>query len=222
MMADVQGNAVDRGRGRAALLHGTSLQKLDKTLENLAQVTQDIRDGRGRWESWSRTSKRATRWAEAIQGVSDYANRLVDLKIEVTPSSVYLFNAGAAQIDATIRIIPRPDKYYLSGLVDDPRGRHAGTSYVTQPPRPVRAGGPEAHDHQLSTRSSSTPSSPSATTSPPSASGSSRARAGWGWTSTSSTTSWRSRPTSSTSETRRSATRGCESPPTSPSSSISS
>ena len=71
---------------------------------------------------------------ETIEDVSDYAQRLVGLKLEANIRSDYLFNAGAAKIDATLRIIARPDKYYIISLISDPRGVETTEYIQTNPP----------------------------------------------------------------------------------------
>jgi phospholipid/cholesterol/gamma-HCH transport system substrate-binding protein len=110
------------------------LQKLDKTLENLAQVTQDIRDGKGPVGRMIEDERAGQQVGEAVQGVSEYANRLTSLQTEVSLSSVYLFNAQSARNEVDVRIIPSPDKYYLLGLVDDPLGDTNVSYVVSNPP----------------------------------------------------------------------------------------
>jgi phospholipid/cholesterol/gamma-HCH transport system substrate-binding protein len=112
----------------------STLQKLDKTLENLAQVTQDIRDGKGPVGKLIEDERTGQQMTEALQGVSDYAYRLTSLKTEVSLSSVYLFNAQSARNEIDVRIIPSPDKYYLLGLVDDPLGDTSVSYVVSNPP----------------------------------------------------------------------------------------
>jgi phospholipid/cholesterol/gamma-HCH transport system substrate-binding protein len=111
----------------------STLQKLDKTLENLAQVTQDIRDGKGPIGKLIEDEKAGQQVSEAVQGVSEYANRVTALQTEVSLSSVYLFNAQSSRNEIDVRIIPSPDKYYLLGLVDDPLG-DTNVSYVVNNP----------------------------------------------------------------------------------------
>lgn len=112
----------------------STLQKLDKTLENLAQVTQDIRDGKGPIGKLIEDEKTGQQVSEAVTGVSEYANRLTSLQTEVSLSSVYLFNAQSSRNEIDVRIIPSPDKYYLLGLVDDPLGDTNISYVVSNPP----------------------------------------------------------------------------------------
>jgi phospholipid/cholesterol/gamma-HCH transport system substrate-binding protein len=132
VMADVKntlkGNQPENGQVQS------TLQKLDKTLENLAQVTQDIRDGKGTVGKLIGDERTGQQVNEAVQGVADYANRLTSLQTEVSLSSVYLFNAQSARNEVDVRIIPSPDKYYLLGVVDDPLGDTNVSYVVSNPP----------------------------------------------------------------------------------------
>jgi phospholipid/cholesterol/gamma-HCH transport system substrate-binding protein len=135
MVADVQANIYADGGPQAQMASiGSSLRKLDATLGNLEAVTENIREGRGAVGEVVSDEKLGRKVGETIEDVSDYAQRLTALKVEVNIHSDYLFNAGAAKLDATLRIIARPDKYYLISLISDPRGVE-NTEYVqTNPP----------------------------------------------------------------------------------------
>jgi phospholipid/cholesterol/gamma-HCH transport system substrate-binding protein len=131
VMAEVKTAVQTNQTGKGEVL--STLQKLDKTLDNLAQVTQDIREGKGPVGKLLEDEQTGRSMNEAVQGISEYANRLTSLKTEVTLSSVYLFNSGSSRNEIDVRIIPSPDKYYLLGLVDDPLG-DTSISYVTANP----------------------------------------------------------------------------------------
>jgi len=135
MVADVQANMYADGgpQGQMASI-GSSLQKLDATLSNLQAVTENIREGRGAVGQVVSDEKLGRKVGETIEDVSDYAQRLVGLKLEANIHSDYLFNAGAAKLDATIRIIARPDKYYIISLISDPRGVETTEYIQTNPP----------------------------------------------------------------------------------------
>ena len=134
MVADVQANLTADGGAQQISSIGTSLQKLDATLGNLQAVTDNIREGRGAVGELVSDEKLGRQVGETIEDVSSYAQKLVSLKLEANIHSDYLFNAGAAKIDATIRIIPRPDKYYIISLISDPRGVETTEYIQTNPP----------------------------------------------------------------------------------------
>ncbi len=134
MVADVQANLSTDGGAQQLSSIGTSLQKLDATLGNLQTVTESVRDGRGAVGQLVSDEKLGRQVGETIEDVSNYAQRLVGLKLEANIHTDYLFNAGAAKIDATIRIIARPDKYYIISLISDPRGVETTEYIQTNPP----------------------------------------------------------------------------------------
>lgn len=135
MVGDVQANLYADGgpQGQMASI-GSSLQKLDATLSNLQAVTENIKEGRGAVGEVVSDEKLGRQVGETIEDVSSYAQRLTGLKVEANIHSDYLFNAGAAKLDATIRIIARPDKYYLISLISDPRGVETTEYIQTNPP----------------------------------------------------------------------------------------
>ena len=134
MVADVQANLTADGGAQQISSIGTSLQKLDATLGNLQAATENVREGRGAVGQLVSDEKLGRQVGETIEDVSSYAQRLVGLKLEANIHSDYLFNAGAAKIDATIRIIARPDKYYIISLISDPRGVETTEYIQTNPP----------------------------------------------------------------------------------------
>ena len=132
LISEVKGTVQGTQREGAGI--ESTLAKLDRTLENLAQVTQDIRDGKGPLGKLIEDERTGQQVNEAVQGASDYVTRLTTLKTELSLSSVYLFNQGSSRNEIDLKIIPRPDKYYLLGLVDDPRGDQSIQYVVRNPP----------------------------------------------------------------------------------------
>jgi phospholipid/cholesterol/gamma-HCH transport system substrate-binding protein len=135
MVSDVRTSAYADGgvEGQIASI-GSSLQKLDSTLANLEESTGKVREGKGTVGELVSNERLGQKVSETIDDVTNYAQRLTGLKVEVNIHSDYLFNAGASKIEAGIRIIPRPDRYYLISLISDPRGVE-NTEYVqTNPP----------------------------------------------------------------------------------------
>jgi phospholipid/cholesterol/gamma-HCH transport system substrate-binding protein len=79
---------------------------------------------------------------EAVEGVTEYVNRLQKLQIQLQLRSEFLLNQSfeegrpGSKIYFGARILPRPDKYYLFELVSDPRGVTTVTTETisTRPP----------------------------------------------------------------------------------------
>jgi phospholipid/cholesterol/gamma-HCH transport system substrate-binding protein len=134
IVADVRTTmGADGGTEQLASI-GSSIQKLDATLGNLQAVTENLKEGRGAVGQIVSDEKLGRQVGETIEDVSNYAQRLVGLRLEASIRSDYLFNARAAKIDATMRIIARPDKYYILSLISDPRGVESTEYIQTNPP----------------------------------------------------------------------------------------
>jgi len=134
MVADVRTNLGPDGGAEQLGSLGSSLQHLDATLGNLESVTQNMKEGKGAVGQIVSDEKLGRQVGETIEDLSNYAQRLVGLRLEANIRSDYLFNAGAAKIDATLRIIARPDKYYIISLISDPRGVENTVYIQTNPP----------------------------------------------------------------------------------------
>jgi phospholipid/cholesterol/gamma-HCH transport system substrate-binding protein len=69
-----------------------------------------------------------------VEDVSDYAGRLTGLQTEVGIQSTYLMDTGRSKNSLSLRLIPKPDKYYLFELIDDPRGTVKEEIVQSNPP----------------------------------------------------------------------------------------
>jgi phospholipid/cholesterol/gamma-HCH transport system substrate-binding protein len=99
-----------------------TLARLNHTLENVDKITTDIGQGKGVAGKILADERLGNKLGGAIEGVSDYVDRLVKLKLEVQLRSEWLLNQTGSKTYAGLRIIPRPDKYYIFQIVNDPRG----------------------------------------------------------------------------------------------------
>jgi phospholipid/cholesterol/gamma-HCH transport system substrate-binding protein len=100
----------------------TMIDRLDKSLSNLEQITTRVNEGKGTVGALLSDERLGQKLTETVEDVSDYASRLTRLQIEVGVRSEYLFSQGASKNALSVRLIPKPDKYYLLELVNDPRG----------------------------------------------------------------------------------------------------
>jgi len=113
-------NEGDLKEGVASLKE--TIQKLDRTLGNLEQITQGVREGEGTVGALLADKQLGQKLTEAISDVSDYATRLTGMQTEVGLNASYLLAQGRAKNGISLRLIPKPDKYYLLEIIDDPRG----------------------------------------------------------------------------------------------------
>ncbi len=110
-----------------------TVAKLDRTLANVEEVTQKIKEGKGTVGALLTDERMGQKLAETIDDVNDFASRLTNLQTEVGLRTEYGINQGAAKTFFGIRLSPKPDKFYLLEAVDDPRGA-VETVYLQQNP----------------------------------------------------------------------------------------
>lgn len=112
----------------------TTLARLDRTLANVETVTENIKEGKGTVGELLSDERLGKKLGETLEDVSDYASRLTGLQTQVGIKSEYLFSQGRAKDTFELRLVPKPDKYYLLELVDDPRGTVNRVTVQTNPP----------------------------------------------------------------------------------------
>ena len=117
----------------------SNLDKLDKTLANVQEITDKINKGEGTIGHLVNDDKLAKNLDKASTQITNLLGTADSLKIEVNqrsefligipkPSSTALQNARDTAYNPWtknyfgLRIIPKPDKWYGLELVDDPRG----------------------------------------------------------------------------------------------------
>jgi phospholipid/cholesterol/gamma-HCH transport system substrate-binding protein len=66
--------------------------------------------------------------------MSDFASKLTGLQTEVGLQATYLVGQGSSKNSLSLRLAPKPDKYYLLELVDDPRGISETQLVQSNPP----------------------------------------------------------------------------------------
>ncbi|WP_338866244.1 MlaD family protein [Myxococcus stipitatus] len=111
-----------------------TLTKLDSTLGNLEEITRKVKDGEGAAGVLLTDESVGREVRETVQDVARFASKLTDLQAEVGIQSSYLAAQGRSKNVFSVRLIPKPDKYYLLELVDDPRGTVSTEVVQTNPP----------------------------------------------------------------------------------------
>lgn len=111
-----------------------TLGHLDATLGNLEEVTRKVKQGEGPVGVLLTDERLGQKISESVEDLSDFSSRLTRLQAEVSLRSDYLYWQGAAKNFISLRLIPRPDKYYLLEVVDDPRGSVRTVRVESDPP----------------------------------------------------------------------------------------
>lgn len=105
-----------------------AVARLNDSLKKLDDMLGKVNEGKsiaGKLLVDERLGRKA---GSAIEGISDYVDRLQKLQIELQLRSEWLLNQTieegrpGAKIYVAAKILPRPDKYYLLEVVSDPRG----------------------------------------------------------------------------------------------------
>jgi phospholipid/cholesterol/gamma-HCH transport system substrate-binding protein len=141
-------NEGDLKEGVASLK--TTLEHLDNSLKNIEEVTQKVKEGKGPVGALVSNERLGQKVSDTVEDLSDFAGRLTSLETEVGIKSEYLVTQGQAKNTFGIRLIPKPDKYYLLEAIDDPRGS-VQTIYVQN--NPPNAGSPSTQKQTITSDS---------------------------------------------------------------------
>jgi phospholipid/cholesterol/gamma-HCH transport system substrate-binding protein len=152
VMASVRqavGNS-DGGHAAEATTLASTIARLDRTLANVEQVTESVKKGEGAVGALLSDQKIGQKVADTVDDIADFAGRLTQLEVEVGIKADYNVIDNSAKTFLSVRLIPKPDKYYLIEAVDDPRGT-ISTVYVEQ--NPPSAGNPPVQKQTITTQS---------------------------------------------------------------------
>jgi phospholipid/cholesterol/gamma-HCH transport system substrate-binding protein len=99
-----------------------ALGKLNHSLEEIDKVATRIGEGKGVAGKLLADERLGNRVASTIDGVADYVDRVVGMKTELSLRTEWLLNQKGVKAYFGLRLIPKPDKFYLIELIADPRG----------------------------------------------------------------------------------------------------
>jgi phospholipid/cholesterol/gamma-HCH transport system substrate-binding protein len=108
----------------------TTIENLDKTMKNMETVTSRLEQGQGTVGKLL-TDDTIARNVEGItEDAGDFVRSITRLQTVVGLRSEYNFLTGTFKNYLAVTLIPRPDKFYLIELVEDPRGYRTKTVTV--------------------------------------------------------------------------------------------
>jgi len=99
----------------------STVEKLERTISNVEEVSQKIKEGKGTAGALLSDERLGQKISETVDDVAAFAQTLTQTKVEVGLRAEYGFGQGSANNTLGVRIIPKPDKYYLIEIVDDAR-----------------------------------------------------------------------------------------------------
>ncbi len=123
---------VNRGEGTLGQLvkDQTTMDKLNRTLASLEEVTQKINEGRGSIGKLVNDDETVRNLNEGLVGLNRYVNKAEQFRTFLSYRGEYLFDKGDAKSYLDVRIQPKEDKFYIVGIVSDPRGRRTTKDYT--------------------------------------------------------------------------------------------
>ncbi len=113
-----------------------AVTKLDKTLENLADVTEGLKQGEGTVGRLLKDDKLIDDVEEVVDSAGGFIKGLTDLKTIVGLSGEFNFYDNTMKTALQLRLQPREDKYYLIEMLYDPRGETTRTEKVVESTNP--------------------------------------------------------------------------------------
>ena len=99
-----------------------SLQRLNKSMEQLEKVATNIAEGKGVAGKLLADERLGEKVGNTLESASDYYDKLFKLQLKVNLRSEWQLNQTGSKTYAGFTLLPRPDKYYIFEIVSDPRG----------------------------------------------------------------------------------------------------
>ncbi|HET6147734.1 MAG TPA: MlaD family protein [Polyangia bacterium] len=117
-------------RGSLEKLQKT-VDNLDKTLHNMETITSRLEKGEGTAGRLLADDTIANNIEEITEDAGGFVRGITKLQTIVGLRSEYNFLSHTTKEYLSVQLVPRPDKFYLIELVQDPRGFREQTSTVT-------------------------------------------------------------------------------------------
>jgi phospholipid/cholesterol/gamma-HCH transport system substrate-binding protein len=116
----------------------SAIDKLDNALGNMQDITAGVQKGEGTVGRLLKDEQLVDDVESVVKDASGFVRSLTGLQTIVGLRSEYNFKANSIKTYASIEIHPRPDKYYLIELIDDPRGARTVTTRQTRSDDPTK------------------------------------------------------------------------------------
>lgn len=124
---------INKGKGTVGTLikDETLADNLNKTLASLQEISKKINEGKGTIGKLINEEETVDNLNESLAGINRYMNKAEQFRVLVSYRGEYLFDSSNAKSYIEMRIQPKEDKFYLLGLVSDPRGRRQEVETTT-------------------------------------------------------------------------------------------
>lgn len=110
-----------------------AMQDVREITSNMNQITEKVANGEGTVGKLMTDDKLYQDIVKVSDKLSDYADTLLGMKVYVDAHSNYMVFNNSFKTYFDITLQPRKDRFYLLGVVDDPRGNvsHTVTTHTT-------------------------------------------------------------------------------------------
>ncbi len=114
----------------------SAVGKLDRTLENLGDITEGVNKGEGTVGRLLKDDKLINDVEEVVEGASGLVEGAFKLQTIVGLMSEFNFYDNTIKTSLQLRLQPREDKYYLIEAIYDPRGATSREKIVVETTNP--------------------------------------------------------------------------------------
>lgn len=108
-----------------------ALDKLDDTLDRTRSIATKIDEGEGTIGKLVNDDRLIESVNELVDESGSFVKQITRLQTIVAMRADYYISQGSMRTSVDLKLQPRPDKYYMLSLVDDPRGNTTVTERVT-------------------------------------------------------------------------------------------
>jgi phospholipid/cholesterol/gamma-HCH transport system substrate-binding protein len=114
-----------------------AVDKLTTSLEKLDGILAKVSEGKSVAGRLLVDEKLGRKVGNAAEDLADQYDKIFKLQIQVQLRSEWLANQSGAKAYFGVRLLPRPDKYYIFEIVSDPRGVDNTSSATTTVRDPI-------------------------------------------------------------------------------------
>jgi phospholipid/cholesterol/gamma-HCH transport system substrate-binding protein len=109
----------------------SSITSLDHTMQNMEKITDKVNNGQGTVGTLINDDTIARNVSDITEDASTFVRGVTHLQTIVGLRTEYNFISSTFKNYLSVQLVPRPDKFYLIELVDDPRGYRTQSTTVT-------------------------------------------------------------------------------------------
>jgi phospholipid/cholesterol/gamma-HCH transport system substrate-binding protein len=133
LVGTTEGQVKDTGGAMRSSLDKlqTTITNLDKTMQNMETVTDRLVKGDGTVGKLLTDDAIARNVEEITEDAGQFVRSITKLQTIVGLRSEYNFLSSTFKNYLSIQLMPRPDKFYLIELVEDPRGYRSRTTTIS-------------------------------------------------------------------------------------------